>query len=78
MGVGIVVEVGDPAGVEGGAAADDAVDEVALLQQQLGQVGAVLLALEMTKNKPGIEHYWFVNGLIDKSMGIAVLFEHWK
>ena len=42
MGAEIVVEVLDPPRVEGGAPSDDAVDRVALLQQELGQVGAVL------------------------------------
>ena len=40
--VGVVVEVVDPVGVEARGAADDAVDLVALLEQELGQVGAVL------------------------------------
>jgi len=36
------VEMLDTAGVEGGRAADYAVDFVAFLDQELGQVGAVL------------------------------------
>ena len=40
--VGVVVEVIDPVGVEARGAADDAVDLVPLLQQQLGQIGAIL------------------------------------
>ena len=40
--VGVVVEVVDPVRVEAGGAADDAVDLVALLEQELGQVGTVL------------------------------------
>jgi hypothetical protein len=40
--VRVVVEVIDPVGVEARGTADDAVDLVALLQQELGQVGAVL------------------------------------
>ena len=40
--VGIAVEVVDPAGVEGGGAANHAVDLVPLGQQQFRQVGAVL------------------------------------
>ena len=42
MGLGIVVEMGDPPRVEGRASSNDAMHLVALLQQQLGQVGAVL------------------------------------
>ena len=40
--VRVAVEVVDPVGVEGRGAADDAVDLVALVEQQLGEVGAVL------------------------------------
>ena len=40
--VRIGVEVVDARGVEGAGAADDAVDFVALLEQQIGEVGAVL------------------------------------
>jgi hypothetical protein len=40
--VGVAVEVLDPLGVEGAGAADDAVDEVALGEEELGEVGAVL------------------------------------
>ena len=40
--VRIAVEMVDPAGVEGAGAPDQAVDLVALRQQELGQVGAVL------------------------------------
>jgi hypothetical protein len=40
--VGVVVEVVDPVGVEARRAPDDAVHLVALLQQELGQVGTVL------------------------------------
>jgi hypothetical protein len=40
--VGPLVEVLDPRGVERRGAADDAVDLVALLQQEVGEAGAVL------------------------------------
>jgi len=40
--VGIHVEVIDAVGIESGCAADDAVDLVALAQQQLHEVAAVL------------------------------------
>ena len=40
--VRVVVEVVDAAGVEGAGAADDAVDVVALRQEELGEVGAIL------------------------------------
>ena len=40
--VGVDVEVVDALGVEGARAALHAVDDVALLEQQLGEVGAVL------------------------------------
>ena len=41
-GVGVLVDAVQALGVEGGGAADDAVDLVALAQQQLGQVRPVL------------------------------------
>jgi len=37
-----VADVVDPPGVEGAAAADEAVDLVSLLQEQLGEIAAVL------------------------------------
>ena len=40
--LGILVKVLDPAGVEGAASSDDAVDLVALVDEELGQVAAVL------------------------------------
>ena len=40
--VGIAVEVVDPAGVEGRGPPDDAVHLVALFEQQLREIGAVL------------------------------------
>jgi hypothetical protein len=40
--VRVLVEMIDAARVEGGRASDDAVDLVTLLEQELGQVGAVL------------------------------------
>ncbi len=40
--VRILVEMVDAVGVEEGGAALDAVDDIALLQQELGQIGAVL------------------------------------
>jgi hypothetical protein len=42
LAVPVSVDVVEPAGVERGGPADDAVDLVALAQEQLGQVGAVL------------------------------------
>ena len=39
---GVIVEVRDAAGVEGGAAPDDAVHGVALVKQELRQVRPVL------------------------------------
>jgi hypothetical protein len=47
--VGVVIEVIDPRGVEGGRAPLHAVDPVSLAQEKLGQIGAVL-----TRN-PGYE-----------------------
>jgi hypothetical protein len=40
--VSVAIDVVDATGVEGGGSSDDAVDLVALLQEQLGEVGAVL------------------------------------
>ena len=40
--VEVLVEVVDPVGVEGAGPADEAVDLVALAEQEFGQVGAVL------------------------------------
>ena len=40
--VGVLVDVVDAVGVEGGGAADDAVDFVAFGEEELGEVGAVL------------------------------------
>jgi len=40
--VGVLVEVVDAIGVEGGGATDDAVDFVAFLEEEFGEVGAVL------------------------------------
>jgi hypothetical protein len=42
IGVGVHIEMIDPLGVEGGGAALDAVDLIALLQQEFSQVGTVL------------------------------------
>lgn len=42
LAVGVAVEVVDTAGVEGGRAADDAVDLVALGKEELGEVGTIL------------------------------------
>lgn len=40
--LGVLIEVTDPSSVEGGGAPDDAVHLIAFLQQQLGQVRAIL------------------------------------
>lgn len=40
--MGVLVKVVDAIGVEGGGATDDAVDFVAVLEEEFGEVGAVL------------------------------------
>ncbi len=42
MRVGIVIEMGNPSRVEGGTPSNNPMDLISLLEQQLGQVGAVL------------------------------------
>ena len=42
VGPGVVIQVGDPGRVEGGAAPDDAVHGVALVKQELSQIGTIL------------------------------------
>ena len=42
FGMRIKVEMLDAAGVEGGGTADDAMDLIPLVQQEFGEVGAVL------------------------------------
>ena len=46
---GVIVEVGDPAGVEGGAASDDAVHGVALVKQELSKVRPVLTCTQVNR-----------------------------
>ena len=50
----VLVEMVDAVGVEEGGAALDAVDNVALLQQELGQIGAVLAG-----NAGNESNFWF-------------------
>ena len=40
--VGIAIEMADAVGVEGGGAADDAVDVVVFGEEEFGEIGAVL------------------------------------
>ncbi len=42
MRIGIVIEMGNPSRIEGGAPSNNPMDLISLLEQQLGQVGAVL------------------------------------
>ena len=56
MGPGVVIQVRYPAGVEGGAPPDDAMDGVALVQEELGQIGTILTWSEHYNNLLDLYH----------------------
>ncbi len=54
--MGVLIEVVDPVGVEQRAAALDAVDDVALVQQEFGEIGAVLSG-DAGDERGFVQHY---------------------
>jgi len=53
LAVAVLVQVLDAARVEGGAAAQDAIDDVALHEEELGEVGAILAGDALQERRRG-------------------------